>query len=67
MIFRDGRLMFESGDKINVEEFGNGMSFVAHPGHKCEKCEFGPICNPNNKGNFIAKFCTETHFLLAEV
>lgn len=57
-----GKLIFEEGDVLNVEDtFGNEKFYVKN-GHNCSICEFSAICNERNPNNRIAKYCCDTHF-----
>lgn len=57
-----GKLMFENGDTLRIEDSAGTETLVAAGEHDCGKCEFRGICSALNKGNIIARFCAETHF-----
>lgn len=59
---KDGILQFEEGDTLHIEENGCLETFAARQGRECGRCEFGSICDRRNRGNIMARFCTETHF-----
>ena len=59
---KDGRLQFEDGDTLHIDEDGCIETLTARQGRDCGRCEFGGICDRRNRGNIMAGFCTETHF-----
>ena len=57
-----GKLLFEPGDILRVEDSLGKENFIVAQGHDCEKCAFRVICDRRNPENRIAKYCSETHF-----
>lgn len=57
-----GKLIFEKGDILNIEDEFGKETFVIKSGQNCNDCEFYTICNKKNPNNLIARFCKETHF-----
>ncbi|MDE5897903.1 MAG: hypothetical protein K2H09_01360 [Treponemataceae bacterium] len=62
MKWQDGRLQFEDGDTLRIEDGGSTGTFAARRGRDCGRCEFSSICDRRNRDNIMARFCTETHF-----
>lgn len=61
-----GRLQFEAGDTLHVEDAAGKVTLRAKDGHDCPQCGFYAICDAANEGNLMARFCTETHFVISE-
>ncbi len=57
-----GKLMFQDGDKLNIEDNFGKVRLIAKSGFECEKCEFYILCN-SNKNNVMRNYCMETHFI----
>ena len=67
MTLKEGNLCFVCGDRIDIEYEGiEPIKLVAVAGHQCNLCEFYVICDKRNTNNLIARFCEETHFVLAK-
>lgn len=58
-----GSLSFQENDILNIEDEAGKTSLVAERKRNCEKCYFSGICDKSNPGNFMARFCKETHFV----
>jgi len=61
-----GKLLFEEGDTLHIEDTAGVMdSLIAVKGHDCSRCEFCVVCDEKKDGNVIARFCKDTHFELS--
>ena len=58
-----GKLMFEPGDTLHVEDVAGNLTLTARAGHICGQCTFCDICDARKQGNLFARWCAETHFV----
>lgn len=58
-----GKLLFECGDILNIEDTAGKESLKAEKIHDCRLCEFYGICDESNPANTISRFCRNTHFI----
>ena len=58
-----GKLVFEAGDALHVEDAVGKLTLTAERGHDCARCCFRAICDTQNPCNVMARFCMETHFV----
>ena len=59
-----GKLTFEQGDVLHIEDVMGKETVYVSAGHDCSKCEFRAICDERKSNNTFAKYCMETHFSL---
>lgn len=57
-----GKLVFKENDILDIEDETGKTTLAAEKNHDCSKCYFYGICDEKNPGNFMARFCKETHF-----
>lgn len=64
MLLSYGKLLFEPGDVLTVEDECGRENFIAVKNQNCVECVFLSICNKLNPNNTFAHHCTNCHFVV---